>query len=548
MSTNHDAFAAVKQYFSGPTRTLPDGDFWAIVGCQPLSTGSTFQYPISFGVAGNVNTLFFNVVTATGALNGGFRGAAVSTGTLTNGAFVLNLNVYSYWLLQRVGDNAFLRCCYVNGQNQEVGGNPYIATASVAGIGAITLPAMRWGGAAVDADNTRWMHGRVSTFMCGTGTMTVNDFELIASGTKLNDPYWMRHLSPLCWITSTGESGNAPATISDLTGLTSGLTLASGVPTLAANDTASRASNSYSASGSGARAIYRFGGPDNVQIKGKSVSTSSIDTGADAYGIWCRDGDSPEIVGNDVIGNFPAGHCIAVGELSGAVIDAAIISGNYCRGGGYSANTPHGISLRDNTTNSQTFGNLVENTHVGYLAALTTSGVAKGNTSRKVFGPHWYGKGTTAYTFEGNLAIIGDGYPMTNNAVWAGVYGETTDITALSFLRNVVIIKNRAKLRALGQIGGLFASPSTPQPVISTGNIVLFPEEEWDPSEDLFIYTGPIDQAPNYTYAEWLTINSGGAVVTGDKIELVKQAEINKIVAAIESGSATPGFIRNLMR
>jgi parallel beta-helix repeat protein len=548
MALEFNAAAATSQYYTGPASiVLPNSDWAIVVGFKPQLAGSDLEsYLISSGTFGAFNSLNLNVENSFGTYNVSVFGASAGA-SITFTSAGASYNIWSYISISRVGNSIFLRNCRINDSNIVVAGD-YIATASVVGIGAVTLTNLRLGSATVGG--SRDMHGSISQLLIYNGTFTANHLELIASGVKPNDPYLMRALTLRCQVKSTGDSGVAPSSLADLSGNSNNFTLASGAPTLSVNDTASQASNTYTASGSGVTAIlYGLTAPSNVQISGKTAVVSSTNALSDAQGIWVRKGSNHLISGNDVYGDAPAGFFISAGEYSGTVLNAVTISGNAVRGNNkWYLNTPHGIGVGLNTSNSMIENNIIADTHVGIVAYLCASGTARGNLIRSVWGPACYAKGTTAFTFDSNIILI-DKYLATANAALAGTYQDTTNCTAATFSNNIVIVKDASKLRALGQISGLVAASSTPQPVTFTNNIYIIPDTINVATAQLFVYLGTSPAAANYTYSQWLTIATGGASVTGDRIIQLSVDEINKLYSFYQNKllyGLSSGLIDNL--
>jgi hypothetical protein len=547
MALEFNAGAAPSQYYTGPASiVLPDSDWAIVVGFKPQLAGSDSEsYLISSGTFGAFNSLNLNVENSFGTYNVSVFGASAGA-SITFTSTGASYNIWSYISISRVGNSIFLRNCRINDSNIVVAGD-YIATASVVGIGAVTLTNLRLGSATVGG--SRDMHGSISQLLIYNGTFTANHLELIASGVNPNDPYLMRALTLRCQVKNTDESGNAPASLSDLSGNSNNFTLASGSPTLSTNDTASQASTTYTASGSGVTAImYGLTAPSNVQVSGKTAFVSSTNPLSDAQGIWFRKGSNHLAVGNDIYADVPAGFFISVGEYSGAVLNAVTIACNSVRGNPrWIANTPHGIGVGLNTSNSLIENNSISDTHVGIVAYLCASGMARSNFIRSVWGPACYAKGTTAFTFDSNIILI-DKYLATANAALAGTYQDSTNCTAATFSNNVVLVKDASKLRALGQISGLVAASSTPQPVTFTNNIYIIPDTINVATAQLFVYLGASPAAANYTYAQWLAISAGGASVTGDRIIQLPQNQINKIYDSIISAQKLQMLTSRLLR
>lgn len=278
--------------------------------------------------------------------------------------------------------------------------------------------------------------------------------------------------------------------------------------------------------------VWLYGG-DSAVVQDNEITVSSLVANGDCYGIRVlgrsatATSNNAVISGNTIRSAAPAGYAIALGDSVSATnnMTGGEVSGNRVSGQYFSASTPHNIVLGQGTTGAA-IGNLTTDSYVGLMASLTTTASIRGNIARDCYGPSFYAKGTTAATFSGNTAVVRGKYTQRDTGILGVTYQGSTNCTAVTFSNNTVICTDVSRIHSLASITGLAATSGTPQPATFTGNTYYIPDAVDLSSALLFQYTGVIGAAANYTYAQWIAVNTTDKIIQLP-VNILKQLAAN---------------------
>lgn len=478
-------------YMMDSAITLSDADFaFVFVAYFDSAIGAGLHYIASSDFPTSGTNRFNLWVTNTGATQCEIRGPSVvgnATGNIAVDTPVLVV-------CQRRGTAWELWSCKLNEPVE------LVASVSISGIGGFAMNTMRLGariesvrGNAPPAD--RQLDGVIYQFAYLTArSLRAEEMNAIAAGADIND---LGVFLGGIWYKPEETTGNAPSTLTDLIG-SADATLESGTPVNTAN--ANYGNYSIVTSGSGAIGYSVKG--DSFKVNRWNIHVSSTDAGSDVHGIRNTQYDNCEFDGLRIRVNAPAAHGIRIGTFGGSAITGGKIINSWVSGPVYASNTPHGITSSTNTSIIAK-NNIVHGLHVGLLMSNCNDITTGGNIFVDNNGPAMYMKGTVDANPSYDTVIQTGAVQIQNNGLLAAVDAEGTDCVAGDFSDILVIVYDMSKIKALAQIGGLSATPASPQPVTFTRCKFIIPNDYDYVTNDIFIYTGAIGQAANRTWAEW---------------------------------------------